>query len=448
MKKLRVLNVIAILALVFVGFSCSDDDNGTNIIDVKVTLTYADDIDVKEGIVVKAKPSGSGTEYEMETDDTGSVLFELPAGSYEFTASETRTKDGKLTAYNVLVSKLISDNYDETSVLELEMEGSTKSQLVIKELYMGGCPADDGGKYYRYGQYVTIYNNSTEPADLQNLCIGSQSSNSYFMKYDIKEGDTQPYWFAEDWTPASTGYFYFSNTTILDPGKEITVAISGAIDHTQTYSQSVDLSGSENYVCYDIEAGYTHASTYPAPSANIPASQYLKGVKYGLGTAVVYSTASPAVFLFYPQGQSPLEYGMDETDNDYWNENTSFPRKKVPAEWTVDGIDVFASGKEDVNVKRINPKVDAGYVYQVTEKAYTLYRNVDKDATEAIEDNADKLVYNYAMGTVDLESKHGTTDPSEIDAEASLAKGAIIIYQDTNNSSNDFHLRKKSALRD
>jgi len=447
MKKLRVLNVIAIMAMIFVGFSCSDDDDGVKIIDVKVTLSYADGIDVKEGIVVKAKPSGSGTEYEMETDDTGSVLFELPAGSYEFTASETRTNEGKLTAYNALASKLIADNYDETSVLKLEMEGSTKSQLVIKELYMGGCPTDDGEDYYRYGQYITIYNNSTEPADLQNLCIGTQSSNSNSMKYDVLEGETEPYYFKEDWTPAGYGYFYFPNSTVLEPGKEITVAISGGIDHTQTHSQSVDLSGAENYVCYDIEV-YDHALTYPAPSANIPASKYLKAVKFGLGTAVVMSYPSPAIFLFYPPGQTPMELGNDESNYDYYRQNTNFPRVKVPAEWTVDGIDVLRAGYEDSNVKRINPKVDAGYVYQVSKKAYTLYRNVDKDATEVIEGNSDKLVYNYTMGTENLEEKHGTTDPSGIDAEASLANGAVIIFKDTNNSSNDFHMRQKSSLRD
>ena len=71
----------------------------------------------------------------------------------------------------------------------------------------------------------------------------------------------------------------------------------------------------------------------------------------------------------------------------------------------------------------------------------------DGDAYAIIEGNKDKLVYNYAMGTVDIESKHGTTDPSGIDAEASMTNGAVIIYKDTNNSGNDFHLRQKSSLR-
>ena len=73
-----------------------------------------------------------------------------------------------------------------------------------------------------------------------------------------------------------------------------------------------------------------------------------------------------------------------------------------------------------------------------------MYRNVDKDATEALPENAGKLVYGYAGGTDDVE---GSTDPSGIDAEASIANGAHIIYSDTNNSFVDFHQRKVFSLK-
>jgi ABC-type tungstate transport system permease subunit len=56
-------------------------------------------------------------------------------------------------------------------------------------------------------------------------------------------------------------------------------------------------------------------------------------------------------------------------------------------------------------------------------------------------ENAGKLVYNYALGV------GNSTDPSGIDAEASIKQGAHIIYQDTNNSTNDFHERQKFSIR-
>ena len=70
-----------------------------------------------------------------------------------------------------------------------------------------------------------------------------------------------------------------------------------------------------------------------------------------------------------------------------------------------------------------------------------LYRNVDKAATEALPENEGKLVYQYALGV------DSSTDPSGIDAEASMKNGAHIIFQDTNNSTADFHERQKCSLR-
>ena len=118
---------------------------------------------------------------------------------------------------------------------------------------------------------------------------------------------------------------------------------------------------------------------------------------------------------------------------------------KVAQDKVIDAIEVFAIGKEDANKKRLPAKIDAGYVMFLNKLGYSLYRNVDKEATEAIEGNADKLVYNYAGGTEITTGQ--STDPSGIDAEASIAKGAKIIYLDTNNSTKDFHQRAKASLR-
>ena len=107
---------------------------------------------------------------------------------------------------------------------------------------------------------------------------------------------------------------------------------------------------------------------------------------------------------------------------------------KVPNEWIMDGMEVF-SGSSTGNVKRLAPAIDAGYV-TLTENflGRTLYRNVDAEATLAIEGNP--VVYGYAYGN----------DPSGIDAEATLNAGGRVVYQDTNNSTQDFHERSVQSL--
>ena len=112
----------------------------------------------------------------------------------------------------------------------------------------------------------------------------------------------------------------------------------------------------------------------------------------------------------------------------------------VPESWVIDGSEVFVKGNTK-NKKRLTAAVDAGAIEMTNAQGYSLYRNVDKAATEAIESNAGKIVYNYAGGA------DGTTDPSGIDAEASLNNGARIVYQDNYNSSIDFHMRAKASLK-
>ncbi len=458
MRNFRIWSFIAILAVMFLGYSCDKDEEitptpeptpikpekpKTTLVDVTVNLVYTEGFKAKEDVTIKAR-SGSGVEFKGKTNNAGSVKFKLPLGAYEFTATDMRTKDKKYVAFNGLLSKTIK----EAATLSLEMQGSPRSQLILKEVYFGGCPKDDNPKRsYSFDSYIKLYNNSPEPVDLQNLCVGSLQSNSYFMKYDIKEGETEPFWFKTDWTPTSVGYFYFPNATVLEPFKSMTVAVNGAIDHSQVHSQSVNLSSAENYVMYDIEK-FDNKYYYPAPSASIPANHYLKAAKFPNVPNNAWSApvSCPDLFLFYPE-KTPDDYANDNMNFNYWKDNKMFPRKEVPAKFTVDGIDAFAAGKDDKNIKRLNPKIDAGYIYFVSGKGYTLYRNVDKELTEAIKGNKEKLVYSYAMGTKDVEPKYGSTDPSGIDAEASIANGAVIIYKDTNNSGNDFHMRKKSTLR-
>jgi len=138
------------------------------------------------------------------------------------------------------------------------------------------------------------------------------------------------------------------------------------------------------------------------------------------------------------QGSTPREYGTNA--NNLWYapgeaHDDIHACVKVPTEWIIDGIEVFNAAKKDDNKKRLTADIDAGYAYLTNKLGHTLYRNVDKEETEAIKGNAGRLVYGYA------------DDPSGIDAEASIRNGAHIMYLDWNDSSNDFHERKKCSLR-
>ena len=52
---------------------------------------------------------------------------------------------------------------------------------------------------------------------------------------------------------AGMAVWYFDKQVQLEAGKELVIALNGAIDHTQTYSQSVNLANRTYYCLYDIE---------------------------------------------------------------------------------------------------------------------------------------------------------------------------------------------------
>ena len=164
-----------------------------------------------------------------------------------------------------------------------------------------------------------------------------------------------------------------------------------------------------------------------------------------MGNGWALSVTSPALVLFQTHDVKPADYATNTANQWYDGGQTGsqiWACVKVPNEWVVDAIEVFSSGYKDGSQKRLTADVDAGYVWLTNYQGHSLYRNVDREATEALPENAGRLVYGYALGVGD------STDPSGIDAEASIRNGARIVYQNTNNTTNDFHERLRCSLRD
>jgi len=423
-------------------------DNPYKLYDVKVQLVYSD-ADPVAGVTVNAVNTNTGMIYVGTTDAQGNAVVPAVAGLYEFSATETRAESGTAYSFNGFKQQVaITHDYEKTPfVVTIDMVGSEAKQIIVKELYTGGCQKDDGSGYFQNDKYVILYNNSTVDADLKNLCFAMTIQyNSHTTNVDVVDGKLT--YEAENRVPAGHGFWTFAegNAPVLKPGEEVVVAINGAINHTLTYSNSVNLSNSNYYAMYDPESGYSLASYYPTPSEAIPTSHYLKAYKYGTGTGWPISVTGPAFFIFItPDGVTPQSFFEDTSNENLYDNKAPGKRKWVSAEWVVDACEVFSAGYVGKNNKRLITSVDGGSVVLTNRQGYSIYRNVNKEATEAIPDNKGKLVYSYNMGTSDLEE--GSTDPSGIDAEASIKAGARIIYMDTNNSGNDFHQRKEASLR-
>lgn len=444
-----------VIGLLLAVFSCNEKEFDTQTSQVKIQLVYPEDFQPTQGIKVKLLNTVTHVVFESQTDENGIATFDAVSGIYTISTTESRAIDLQAFIFNgtgnLVVSNTDVSNIGVAKAINLPLLVSKTSQVVIKELYCGGCQKDDGSGYFQYDSYVILYNNSSEPATLNNVCLGIVNPyNSNGTNNDYVDG-TNLYYEAEGFIPAGCGIWTFQAPVTLEPYQQIVIALKNAVDNTTTYKQSINFDNPDYYCTYDI-AVFTNVTYYPSPAASIPTGNYLKAYFYGAGNAWTMSVTSPAFFVFETKDTTPLAWASDADNYCYYNNSSTAAnaRKKVPVDWIIDGVEVYAYGNS-ANRKRLTANVDAGYVELFNQYGFSLYRNVDQAATEAIPENEGKIVYNYSLGTQNItiggQTVMGTTDPSGIDAEASIKNGAQIIYQDTNNSTNDFHQRSKASLR-
>ena len=437
-----VTSYIILLTSYILLLSCSEQETpsvSTGV--VAITLTGIDD-DLS-GLDVQLRNISTGSIFVEETDQQGIATFSVTPGLYEASTSQTRTTAGnEYYSYNGTSGQITVMKGQQTSA-SIAMKRAVISRLVIKELYCGGCMADDGITPFFYDKCVILYNNSAETASYDNLCFGiAAPANAQATNNNYTASGSLTYE-GEGFTPLWNGIWYFPATLTIEPYSQVVVNIHGAINNTLSYSNSVNYANPDYYCMFDPESGYNNQRYCPTPSEVMPTSHYLKAAVFGQGNAWPMSNSSPAIVLFQTKDVDPADFAANTAN--YWYDGgnpTAIKRcVKVPNGWIIDAIEVFSSDYSTQCVKRLTADIDAGYVWMTNKKGHAIYRNIDRQATEALPENEDRLVYNYALGVDD------STDPSGIDAEASRNKGAHIIYQNTNNASNDFHERQTCSLR-
>lgn len=424
----------AFLALIYVT-SCDRFDYKTYPLSIKVI--YPEGYSFGENVLVNATNENTSVSFDETVNDNGIATFNLPVGSYSVSVSDQISEKGYIILFNGSKSGIIVDeNLTElSSAIEVEMSSSRAGQIIIKEAYIAGCQKNDNSGSFNMDKYIILYNNSSEAANLKGVCLGIinpyNSSNS--TNYDYV--DNILFYETTQTLPIGLGCFEITDEScVLEPYSQIVVALNGAINHTETYTNSVDLSKSEYYVTYDSEL-LTNTTNHPVPSANIPTSHYLKLYSWGVSGQFVWSVSCPAFVIFSPEEMTIEEWATSTENMNYYNNKTTATnlRRMLSVDWVVDALEIFDTDK--TNKKRLLNSVDAGAVNLTKQQGYTVYRNVNKTATEAIPDNASKLVYGYSE------------DPNSIDAEKSIANGAKIIYMDTNNSTNDLHQRTTASIK-
>jgi hypothetical protein len=411
---------------------------------LQITLSYNTNTSFNLAGSIITLADNMGASYSAATDINGTATFRIPQGIYS-ASTNLHTANGIIL--NGLTPHIIVTQNTSASIT---LEQTKPSSIIIKELYCGGCQTDDGSGSTFNDKYTILYNNSALPITIQRLCL------AMVMPYNAT--GTNPNYIngqlcyaSQGFVPAAMGIWYAQDTLQFEPYGQKTISIYGAINHTIIYSNSVNLANKGYYVLYDetCERYAGESQYYPAPYEGIPTSNYFRTIVYAPGTCWIMSSLSPAFFIFDIGNINPIDFANDKA-NHYFDGNTNGTWGlfgsclRIPYKYIIDGVEVFSS-RYDGNQKRLPQAIDAGYVWHTNQYGYSIYRNVDQQATESLPENNGKIVYGYSLGTENIE--RGSTDPSNIDAEASIKAGAHIVYLDTKNSSLDFHQRSKASIK-
>ena len=389
MKK-KLLAIIPLAALLVMGSCKTDDDNVASYNTLTVTLSYPDGITQADIVAasVTATNVQTGARTQLAEESAGMFTVKLIGGEYTISASATTSDTKRLNA-----RRSISLYKDATLDVELNV-ALLKEGFVFKEVYYNMVKVNN--KPYMQDQFFEIYNNSDQVQYLDN-CILARLQGTQGVKgvtdWVTSENGTE---IMDIYALESYVVAFVGNGTEypVNPRESVLIAATAINHNAETGGVSpVDLSNAD----YEV-----NISDYKSDTDN-PAVPDMKIVtKSSSATATFFGlpyTGNALILAQLPAGTTMDSYINDRSNYKTipWQTTNTYEFLTVPQAYVIDGINIVNSN-ESKRIVRLRPEVDNGMVYMTTDYAgKSIRRKV-----------------------------------SEITPEGK------VIFQDTNNSSEDF----------
>ena len=170
MKKYLAMMLMAVVGLCLTA--CGDDDPaGSPVSSGTVIVSLTGVTGDMSNIEITLR--GTST-FTAKANAEGKASFNVTTGIYEASASGTYTLNGTIYKASGNIGQ-VTVQANQTTNVTIEMKEAKTSQVIIKELYNGGCPKDEGTGAFNNDKCVILYNNSGQVATLDNLCIAYAS---------------------------------------------------------------------------------------------------------------------------------------------------------------------------------------------------------------------------------------------------------------------------------
>ena len=399
MKKFFIAILAAIAAITMV--SCEEKGPEAITISVNVDESGLEGVSSPETYQI-ALTNFSTAEVMTANTENGVAVFEgvLP-GIYKVTASATVTEGAFSFTLTGAADK--AEFLSEGDKLTLQISAVKEAALIFKEIYYSGCKIGDGewDTYFR-DQFYEIYNNSNETVYADGLCLAETKFSkdtdfSFKLIVDIPNADDYVYT-QKVWQLPGDGTQY-----PIQPGESIVIAQWGTnhTDPSLTNGKSpVNLKGADfeafvkaismGSITLTDEAAInmnlvSNALPYMPPMWLTPVS----GTRY-----IIFKPSSPirtSDFLKPTNVEGTLENLIEIKISDI-----------------IDGVEAIENEKR-LETLGLPDVIDAGAIYVSAPGSYT-GESISRKIKEKLEDGR-------------------------------------IIYQDTNNTTNDFVVNKTPQIR-
>ncbi len=408
MKKYTIIFVLAAWALV----SCEEFREANNAEDVgylHVTVRLKMDTEnlvLTEDLLAKFDNYDEGLHLEKEFSGETVEMEGIVPGIYTISVSgEAADKEGNEYYLNGnLVNTALFTN---GSSVEISLQGLQISPLVFKEIYYAGSRTPLNASYFR-DQFYEIYNNSAEIQYLDGVHFANLTPAAATTTLPVwPEEDGDDYAYAERvWKFPGDGTEY-----PLEPGESCIISQFAANHQLEQYNPNspVDCSSSEFEFNMDNP-------NYPDQPAFDMVHVFYDG-KSEMGTIPQYLTSvfgGAYVIFRVPEGDywDPVnDDSMKTTDLSKPNSATYYA--KIPVKYVLDGVEAV-DDESMASAKRMPAVLDAGFTY-----VGSTYCGLGVARKPTLDDDG-----NY------IQRENGA-----------------MIFQDTNNSSDDFERGVVPELR-
>ncbi len=347
MKK--TLSYICLL-LTFAGCTKDEFSADANSYELILNLVISDDasseIESLDSVIITAYNSNKDYSLYAYSDSSGEVVFsDMEAGVYSITTSYEIEADGVSIVLNGSTNlTLITDQSDDFE-LESTLVQNDGSGFVIREFYYSGCLTVAGNQYLD-DQYIEVYNNSSDTLNADSILLIEHGSY----------GNETNYWSSiqDDsivvkmiWALPESDYGH-----LIPPGTGYIMArdpMNHQSDANGNPNSPVDLADAD----FDFYSDKTTTKDIDYDPPNMVAELW---------------TFKGNDVVFHSRGGSAIALVKIPEDIDTYISNNLVTKGtsssdyycKIPNEWVIDAVEVVWNDKI---YKRFDNSLDAGYTY-------------------------------------------------------------------------------------